>query len=144
MRLAAMLMTATLVLIGPGAGLSLAQDDPGSAGEPAATLTVAEIGVGTGWDNQTRALLGADTSFAAGTERLYCRTLITGAEPPSTVTPVWDHEGRTMARVELTVGSSHWRTVSSKGLLPEWTGAWEVKVLDPAGTVLESVQFTVE
>jgi hypothetical protein len=49
-----------------------------------------------------------------------------------------------MAHVELTVGSPDWRTVSSKSLLPDWTGEWEVRVLDAAGNLLRTESFTVE
>jgi hypothetical protein len=108
------------------------------------SLDVAEIGFGTGWNAEDLALTGEARTFPAGTERIYCRTLITGAEEPTTVTHVWYRQGKTMARVELAVGSSRWRTKSSKRLLPEWTGEWEVRVLDAAGTVLGSATFTVQ
>ncbi len=128
-----------LLLLMAGAGAVLAQDPA-----PADGLAVAEIGFGTGWDPEQLALTGEAATFPAGTDRIFCRTLITGAEEPTSVVHVWYHEGKTMARVELAVGSSHWRTKSSKRLLPEWTGAWEVRVLDAAGTLLESATFTVE
>ena len=49
-----------------------------------------------------------------------------------------------MARVELNVGSGYWRTWSSKAILPEQTGPWEVKVLDAEGTVLAAAGFVIE
>jgi opacity protein-like surface antigen len=107
-------------------------------------LTVAEIAVGTGYDSQTRNLTGAAEVFPAGTEKLWCRTRIQGATAPTSVTHVWYHRDQTVARVELNVGSADWRTVSSKNLLPEWTGPWEIKVLDAGGTVLQTVRFTIE
>ncbi|MDD5719685.1 MAG: DUF2914 domain-containing protein [Candidatus Krumholzibacteria bacterium] len=107
-------------------------------------LTVAEIAVGTGYDSQTRNLTGAAEVFPAGTEKLWCRTRIQGATVPTSVTHVWYHRDQTVARVELNVGSADWRTVSSKNLLPEWTGPWEIKVLDAGGTVLQTVRFTIE
>ncbi len=110
----------------------------------ATSLDVAEIGLGTGWNAEDLALTGEAQTFPAGTGRIFCRTLITGAEEPTTITHVWYREGKTMARVELAVGSSRWRTKSSKRLLPEWTGEWEVRVLDAAGTVLGSATFTVQ
>ena len=63
---------------------------------------------------------------------------------PDTVTHVWYHEGKTMARVDLNIGSADWRTWSSKRILPSWTGSWEVKVLDADGMVLASAGFVVE
>ena len=111
---------------------------------PAATLEVAEMGFGTGYDPETRRLVGVDTVFPAGTGTIYCRTRITGATEPMTATHVWYRDGTTMARVELNVGSASWRTVSSKRLLPDWTGQWEVRVLDASGTLLRSETFTVQ
>jgi len=121
---------------------ALAQD----AAAPAASegLAVAEMAVGTGYDRDTRSLAGEAVTFPAATERLWCRTRITGAAAPTTVAHVWYHEGTTMARIELNVASGDWRTVSSKALLPAWTGAWEVKVLDASGTVLHAISFTIE
>ncbi len=111
---------------------------------PAIELAVAEIGVGTGFDRDTRSLVGEGETFPAGTATVFCRSRIVGAAEPTTVTHVWYHEDKTIARVELAVGSSNWRTFSSKDMLPAWNGRWEVKVLDAAGTVLDSVAFTIE
>ncbi len=115
-----------------------------AAAAPAAGLQVAEIAVGTDYDRESRQLSGAGDVFPAATEQLWCRTRITGAAEPTTIAHVWYHDDKTVARVELTVGSADWRTVSSKRLLPSWTGPWEVKVLDAAGNVLGSARFTVQ
>lgn len=123
---------------------ALGQTDDAAAAAPDPVLTVVEMAVGTDYDRQTRQLGGEGTVFAADTPQLWCRTRITGAVEPTTVTHVWYHRDKTLARVDLPVNSADWRTVSSKRLLPDWTGPWEVKVLDAAGTVLHSLQFTVE
>lgn len=115
----------------------------GLAQEEASGPQVA-LGFGTGMDRENRVLTGEGTVFPAGTDRIYCRMHIIGATAPTTVTHAWYREGKTMAQVELNVGSSNWRTWSSKRLLPSWTGFWEVKVLDPSGKVLASSSFTVE
>ena len=107
-------------------------------------LAVADMAFGAGYDYATRALTDVGETFPAGTEIVWCRTRITGADGPATVTHVWYRDGKTMARVELQILSGSYRTVSSKKLLPEWTGRWEVKVLDEAGTVLRAESFTVE
>ncbi len=114
-----------------------AQDEDGPA-------IKVELGFGTGIDRETRTLLGEGTVFPAGIERVFCRMHITGAEAPTTVTHAWYRDGKTMAQVELNVGSANWRTWSSKRLLPSWTGFWEVKVLDQAGKVLASASFEVK
>ena len=142
MRSIRILTVTVLLVMSLGVVPATAQDAADAA--PAIEPAVAEIGVGTGFDRETRSLVGEATVFPAGTATIYCRTRITGAVEPTTVTHVWYHEGRTLARVELAVGSSDWRTYSSKRLLATWTGRWEVKVLDAAGTVLDGVSFTVE
>ena len=103
-----------------------------------------QLGFGTGMDRETRALTGEAATFPAGTERVFCRMHITGVATPTQVTHVWYLDGKTMAQVDLQVGSSNWRTWSSKRLLPSWTGFWEVKVLDQTGKVLATSSFTVE
>ncbi len=107
-------------------------------------LTVPEMAFGSGYDYETRGLADEGTTFAAGVEVVWCRTRINGATEPTTVTHVWYRDGKTVARVDLNITSPSYRTVSSKKLQPDWTGRWEVKVLDSAGTVLRSESFTVE
>ena len=102
-----------------------------------------KLGFGTGIDRETRGLTGESVTFAAGIERIFCRMQIIGAAAPTTVTHAWYRDGKTMAQVELNVGSANWRTWSSKRLLPSWTGFWEVKVLDNTGKVLASGSFDV-
>ena len=107
-------------------------------------LEVTEMAFGTGYDRETRSLEGEASVFPAGTPVIYCRTRIVGAAEPTVVTHVWYRDGKTEAHVELTVGSSNWRTYSSKKLQPDWTGEWEVRVLDGAGNLVRSETFTVE
>lgn len=52
-----------------------------------------------------------------------------------TVTHRWMHDGGIHAEVEFDVGGPRWRVWSSKDLLPEWTGAWTVEVVDDTGTL---------
>jgi hypothetical protein len=117
---------------------------PASGQDAASELSVTEMAFGTGYDYENRGLIDEGSTFPAGVEVVWCRTRIEGAATATTVTHVWYRDGKTMARVELAIGSPNYRTVSSKKLLPEWTGRWEVKVLDSAGTVLRSESFTVE
>jgi hypothetical protein len=99
---------------------------------------------GTDVDRETRMVVGEATTFPADGGKVYCLTRVHGMSPPTTVTHAWYHEGKTMARVDLAVGSENWRTWSSKSYLPAWTGSWEVKVLDSDGMVLGSAKFAVE
>jgi hypothetical protein len=107
-------------------------------------LSVPDMAFGTGYDYGTRSLLGEAVSFQAGVAAVWCRTRIVGATEPTTVTHVWYRDGKTMARVELRVTSPSFRTVSSKKMMPDWTGRWEVKVLDASGTILRAESFDVE
>ena len=75
---------------------------------------------------------------------LYCFSRIEGATDETSVDHVWLYQGQEMARVTLPVRSAKWRTYSSKKIVPEWKGEWEVRVVDPTGTELTTVRFLVQ
>ncbi|MCK9994775.1 MAG: DUF2914 domain-containing protein [Candidatus Krumholzibacteria bacterium] len=113
--------------------------------EPAQRVGVwVDVLFGTDIDKETRAVIGEGSTFPFDGDRVYCLTRIHGMSPPTSVTHVWYYEGKTMARVELSVGSENWRTWSFKTYKPEWTGFWEVKILDGDGMVLGSAGFEVK
>lgn len=58
-----------------------------------------------------------------------------------TVIHRWRYDGNVMAEVDFAVGGPRWRVSSSKNLLPEWTGTWEVDVLNANGEVVETRSF---
>jgi hypothetical protein len=58
-----------------------------------------------------------------------------------TITHRWLHEAENAGDVALTVKSSPWRTWSRKTV--DEPGNWKVQVLDPQGTVLKDISFTV-
>ncbi len=103
-----------------------------------------ELRFGTGVDSETRALIGESTEFAAGIERVFCFSAISGADAPTTLTHAWYFKGKTKARVDLNIGASTWRTWSSKKIMSHWVGPWEVKVLDEAGQVLATGNFVIK
>ncbi len=82
-------------------------------------------------------------SYPATVEKLYCFTRITGAEDETVVYHVWSRDGEEVARVELPVRSSDWRTWSSKTILPGWAGEWTVDIQDAAGTSLQVLSFSL-
>jgi len=148
-----MVLTAALVLTLAGAGLYSAaaqEEDTSSNKESVSTEPAPRVGTwvdfsfGTGIDKETRTVIGEGTSFPADGHQVYCLTRVHGMSPPATVTHTWYHEGRTMARVDLAIGSENWRTWSYKTILPAWTGTWEVKVLDTDGMVLGAAEFEVK
>jgi hypothetical protein len=103
--------------------------------------TVDEGGVGTGVVD--RALQGMAESFPATVATLYCFTRIGHTEAGVTVEHVWYFNDQEVARKELTVGGSPWRTWSSKVIPAEATGSWRVDVL-AGGNVIKSFAFTVQ
>ena len=91
-----------------------------------------------------RSPVSLDVSFfPADVGRLFCFSRLEGMTPPTTITHVWHYNEHEMARVELPVAASSWRTWSSKKILPAWQGEWLVQVLDADGNELDSVSFTV-
>ncbi|ORJ60523.1 DUF2914 domain-containing protein [Geothermobacter hydrogeniphilus] len=105
-------------------------------------LEVVEGVVATGVEQ--RQPVGVADHFPADIGRVYCFTRVRGAVGDDEITHVWLKQGREMARVTLAVRSDNWRTWSSKQVLPEWRGAWTVKVLDRAGNELTSISFDLE
>ena len=52
------------------------------------------------------------------------------------ITHRWEYAGEAHATVTFNVGANRWRVWSSKNLQPEWTGTWNVSVVDEEGNVL--------
>jgi hypothetical protein len=119
-------------------------EEPGTAAPAVREGSWVDFFFGTGVDREIRSVTGAGNTFAADGGQVYCLTRVHGLRPPATVTHAWYFEGKTMARVDLTIGSENWRTWSSKSYQPGWTGNWEVKVLDADGMVLGSAGFEVK
>ncbi len=88
--------------------------------------------------------VGSDSTFVASVGRVYCWTLVAGAEGEVAIHHVWFQGDQEMADIELRIGGSPWRTWSNKAIVPEWTGAWRVEVRDSAGNVIETIRFTVQ
>ena len=82
-------------------------------------------------------------TVAASVGKLFCFTRIVGADEGARIFHVWYRGDQEMARVELPVRSSNWRTWSSKKLLPGWTGNWRVDVVDDQGQLLLTLPFTL-
>ncbi|WP_459863177.1 DUF2914 domain-containing protein [Endothiovibrio diazotrophicus] len=50
----------------------------------------------------------------------------------------WEYQGRLMAEVRQRIDANRWRAWSSKRLLPQWEGEWQVSVVDEEGDVLRT------
>ncbi|MCF6177990.1 MAG: DUF2914 domain-containing protein [Geopsychrobacter sp.] len=105
-------------------------------------LTAPEVVVTTGVEN--RAPVDLVEVYPAQAGRLYCFSRIEGAVQDTHIEHVWFYKGQEMARVSLPVRSARWRTYSSKRMLPEWKGEWQVRVVDAMGQELAEVTFRVE
>jgi len=90
---------------------------------------------------EDREPVGTGASFPASVEKIYCFSRIAGVTEPTTITHVWFFNDNEMARVDLTVNGSPWRTWSSKTMLPEWAGTWRVDIVSPSGDLLSSLEF---
>jgi len=104
-------------------------------------LSVPRSGVGT--DVVDRQLVGRSDTFAVGT-RVAFWTLVTRGRPGETVRHIWIHEGTAAGAVDLTVGSSSWRTQSRRTLVPGAEGDWVVEAREPGGRVLARHEFRCE
>jgi hypothetical protein len=90
-----------------------------------------------------RACTGGAATFDASVGKLYCWSQITGGTGDGSIKHVWSHAGKVVAEVSLAIKGSRWRTWSAKTIPADWTGEWEVKVVDAAGAELKSVKFIV-
>jgi hypothetical protein len=100
-------------------------------------LQVADVKLGKGV--QDREIVDETTTFSVN-EKAYLWLRVTGG-PADDVKVTWsigDHSDT----VPLKIGSSSWRTWSSKTL---WkAGEWTATVTDSSGEVLTEVKFTVQ
>ena len=87
--------------------------------------------------------VGENDSFPLDVGEVWCWTRVNGAEPGTTIEHVWMRGTEKMAVVPLRVGSSSWRTYSSKTIPPEWSGQWHVYVRDTNGYIYGLQSFTV-
>ena len=124
--------------------LSLMTAAPVAAQEAAAPQggpAVVEGGVGTAV--MDRELQGIAESFPATVGTVYCFTKVGQTQAGTTIEHVWYFGDEEVARKELPIGGSPWRTWSSKTIPAEATGAWRVDVV-AGGTVIKSFAFTVQ
>lgn len=82
------------------------------------------------------------TQLGNDKSQVYYFTEVHG-KPGDRVTHRWEYEGQLMAEVPFEIGSSRWRTYSSKELMPTWLGEWTVTAVDASGRVLSQKTFEV-
>jgi hypothetical protein len=91
-----------------------------------------------------RAPVGAGDAFAKEVPRVYCFTHVVDAAPGTQLIHNWYYQGNLKASVDLTVGSSDFRTWSYKTMMPQWTGEWMVEILSANGTPLVNIVFVLK
>ncbi len=111
------------------------------AGEDAGALSVARGVMALRVEN--REPVGEGGSFEPGVGQLTCYTVIEGAAEGTVIYHVWMHGDELVAKVQLPVRGSPWRTWSTKRILPGWIGAWTVRIEDADGNILKSLPFTI-
>ena len=80
------------------------------------------------------------SQLANDTTKVYYFTEIQGLNG-QTITHRWEQNGEVQASVTFNIGGDRWRIWSSKNIQPEWTGEWQVMVVDEAGNVLTQNSF---
>ena len=106
------------------------------------TVSVGEAAIGT--DVEDRVLVGQGFQFDSSVGKLYAYTRIVGAPADTQVSHLWYYGDQLMAEVSLPVRGTNWRTWSSKSVMPEWVGNWRVDVLAEDGSVLDSLNFSIQ
>ncbi len=91
-----------------------------------------------------RTPVGSSDLFVSETEKVFCFCRVVGAEAGTQITHNWYYNGALKASVKLNVGSSNFRTWSSKTLYPEMQGEWMVEILSDDGKPLESIVFMIK
>jgi len=108
----------------------------------ASALTVADLQMTTAIKDHSP--VDKVAIYPAQNGKLYCYSRIEGAQEATGIEHLWFYEGKEMARVRLPIRSLNWRTYSSKKILSQWKGRWQVRVLSDAGDELAATNFIVQ
>jgi len=106
------------------------------------TLTLEEIKVCRGIIGKQP--MGTASVFPDTIGRIFCYTVVSGADGPGKIAHVWFHGNDKLAEVSLDIQTGNWRTWSSKRIIPQWTGHWRVEVLDESGLLVGKKAFEVK
>lgn len=110
------------------------------AGRLDAQIAVEAMKFGTGVESNE--VTGEAASFPANVDKVYCWVKVTGAQG-KTLKMKWYLGDKLLSDVPLEITYNSMRTYSYKSIFGN-SGAWRVDVVDDAGTVVHSGQFTVE
>jgi hypothetical protein len=118
----------------PGFG----QDQAGSEGG----VSIAEAVICR--DVVDREPVGQGDVFSSDLKKVMCFTRVVGAEEDTEIVHNWYLGDKQMASVPLHVGSSNWRTYSSKTIIPAHAGEWKVEIMSQDGDLLKKIYFIIE
>lgn len=113
----------------------------GATAVPAESVTLSRAVIAR--DVRDREPVGEASSFAANVGSLVCFTRVEGADHDTVIYHVWRHGDKLLAKVQLPVRSSSWRTWSKKRIDPSMTGPWTVEIEDADGNTLKTLSFSV-
>ena len=88
--------------------------------------------------------IGAGDVFSNDQDKLSCFSRVVGAKEDTEVIHNWYYGETLMASVNLHVGSSNWRTYSTKTILPEQAGEWKVEIMSQNDELLKRIYFVVQ
>ena len=121
---------------------------PDQAGAPSeipeieSSLSIGEMAFCTGIVE--REPEGAAEEFSSDIGTIYFWSNILNDGDEASVSHVWYFNGQEKARVERPARYPRNRVWSSKRILPEWTGEWEVEVISDQGVTLGEETCTVK
>jgi hypothetical protein len=110
-----------------------------TATAPATQGSVARAIITTGISN--REPVDELTTVGGDVPLVYLFTDLRGMQGER-VTHRWEHDGQVVSEVGFDVKSQRWRVWSSKTIPTGTTGAWKVHVVNSAGEVLTTREFT--
>ncbi|MBI4161962.1 MAG: DUF2914 domain-containing protein [Acidobacteria bacterium] len=141
---------APIVIAGFPVLVAAQEGSPGAAQEPSADRPVPEAAAEVQVTRSALCLrvegrepVEVDTVFPPEVGKIFAFTKVEGVDQPTQITHIWYHGDREMGRVPLSVSADGWRTWSTKTILPAWTGAWRVEVLDAGGNRIKTLEFRV-
>jgi len=120
--------------------------DPSQVKDQKQSRIITVKGGGICKDVVDRKPVNLENTFRADVGRLYCFTQILLLRPDtnsSHVTHVWFFGRSEMARINLPVKASNWRTYSSKAIQPRQLGDWHVDILDSRGELVKTFSFRI-
>ena len=107
-----------------------------------ADLTVLQASICSEIENRMPA--GVDTSFPISIQRVYVWNAIEAKQIPSTIRHIYYFKGQVVSDVALDVGSTYWRTWSTKSISDDSDrGEWRVDIASVDGKVLRRLYFEI-